>query len=63
MWESLEDIAAEQKIDHIDLLVYLLSKHEHFRITVIAGSFFVHESDVGGLSKIIGYINVNRHRN
>ena len=45
-WESLEYIAEKQKIDHIDLLVYLLSKHKRFRIKVIAGNFLVHASDI-----------------
>jgi hypothetical protein len=44
-WESLEYIAKKQEVDHIDLLVYLLSKHERFRIKVIAGNFLVHASD------------------
>lgn len=44
-WGSLEYIAEKQKIDHIDLLVYLLSKHKRFRIKVIAGNFLVHASD------------------
>lgn len=51
MRESLEDIAAEQEVDHVDLLVYLLSKHECFRIKVIAGNFFLHEGDIERLVK------------
>lgn len=37
MWERLEDIAEGQKIDPIDLIVHLLSKHEHFCFRAIAG--------------------------
>lgn len=40
----------KQKIDHIDLLVYLLSNHECFRINVVAASFLnillMRESDI-----------------
>lgn len=49
-WEGLEYIAEKQKIDHIDLLVYLLSNHECFRINVVAASFLnillMRESDI-----------------
>lgn len=46
MWKKLENIAEKQKIDHIDLLMYLLSDHDRFRIKVISGYFLVHVSDI-----------------
>ncbi len=44
MWERLEDVSERQQIDLIDLLAYLLSKHERCRIKVIAGDFIMHEA-------------------